>query len=179
MTYSAFILKILHIGFVNHYQTAVFWVPGERRCYKEKAEKALKSAGWVQDNMDVRAEATKAVLCSTLRVESLCWQPHIDPHCVCGSSMEPGVHLHPHKVTWIPPDVSDTTRGESTFIQTKFWKWSNSRLRYICHPASLWTPVFTGNKVSSSHSSLLLKLGVWILHHLLHSDMKYRQQHAG
>lgn len=120
MTYSAFILKILHIGFVNHYQTAVFWVPGERRCYKEKAEKALKSAGWVQDNMDVRAEATKAVLCSTLRVESLCWQPHIDPHCVCGSSMEPGVHLHPHKVTWIPPDVSAQPEGSRLSFKRSF-----------------------------------------------------------
>lgn len=51
---------------------------------RDGRKQAFNLVGSVQDNMDVRVEATKAALFFRMSSEWLCWQAHIDRYCVCG-----------------------------------------------------------------------------------------------
>lgn len=134
-------------------------------------KQALHLVGSVQDNMDVRVEATKAALCLTMGSEWLCWQAHIDRYCL---------EIHGTRSTLTPPQCHMNSsrcvecasqEGKHSFTPRKRGK----KLAVVLSPCYLgFTTSVLSQGIRPAPRIYLckLKLAVQLSYHLLHPDMK-------
>lgn len=120
-------------------------------------KQALHLLGSVQDNTDVRVEATKASLCIAMSSEWLCWQAHIDQYCLViygtrSTVTPPQCHMNSSRCV-----ECASQEGNRSFTPRKRGKIGCStlsllsRLHYQC--------VVTGNRACTSCLSLQAKTG--------------------